>query len=135
MKELRELIRELREDHDLKQKEVARYLHVSQQTYSNYERGRRDIPVFVVVELAKYYKVSADYLLGVEMDCPGSTNLKRPYLDHITYYDVLYDIQKLERDSRKDLVRYISYLKAIPHCEEEYRKRQAIGKGKRAGKK
>ena len=89
MKELRELIRELREGHDLKQKEVARYLHVSQQTYSNYERGRRDIPVFVVVELAKYYKVSADYLLGVEMDYSRNTNLRRPYLDHITYHDVL----------------------------------------------
>ena len=135
MKELRELIRDLREDHDLKQKEVARYLHVSQQTYSNYERGRRDIPVFVVVELAKYYKVSADYLLGVEMDYPGSTNLKRPYLDHITYHDVLYDIQKLEGDNRRDLIRYISYLKAMPYCKEECRKRQAAGKEKQEGKK
>ena len=135
MKELRELIRDLREDHDLKQKEVARYLHVSQQTYSNYERGRRDILVFVVVELAKYYKVSADYLLGVEMDYPGSTNLKRPYLENITYYDVLYDIQKLERDSRKDLIRYISYLKAVSRCEEECRNRQAAGRENRERKK
>ena len=128
MKELRELLRDLREDHDLKQKEVARYLHVSQQTYSNYERGHRDIPVCVVVELAKYYKVSADYLLGVEMDYLGSTNLRRPYLDRITYHDVLYDIQKLERDNRRDLVRYISYLKAVSRCKEKCRNRQAAGR-------
>ena len=135
MKELRELLRDLREDHDLKQKEVARYLNVSQQTYSNYERGRRDIPVRVVVELAKYYKVSTDYLLNVETDYLGNTNLKRPYLDHITLHDVLYDIQRLKRDNRKDLVRYISYLKAVPHYEAEERKRRTADGKKQERKK
>ena len=124
MKELRELLRDLREDHDLKQKEVARYLNVSQQTYSNYERGRRDIPVRVVVELAKYYKVSADYLLGVETDYLGNTNLARPYLDNLSLHDILYDIQKLKRENRKDLVRYIGYLQAVARHEAECRKRQ-----------
>ena len=135
MKELRELLRDLREDHDLKQKEVARYLNVSQQTYSNYERGHRDIPVCVVVELAKYYKVSTDYLLGVETDYLGSTNLKKPYLDNITLHDVLYDIQRLRRDNRKDLVRYISYLKAVPHYEAEERKRRTADRKKQEEKK
>lgn len=135
MKELRELIRDLREDHDLKQKEVAKYLNVSQQTYSNYERGRRDIPVWAVVELAKYYKVSADYLLGVETDYLGNTNLRRSYLDNITLHDILYDIQKLKRENRKDLVRYISYLKTVSRHEAELRKRQAAGEEKREGKK
>lgn len=57
-------IRDLREDHDFKQREVAEFLHCSQQVYSNYELGQRDIPTAVLIELSKLYKVSIDYLLG-----------------------------------------------------------------------
>lgn len=57
-------IRDLREDHDMKQKEVANYLHCSQQVYSNYELGQRDIPTAVLIALANLYGVSIDYLLG-----------------------------------------------------------------------
>lgn len=57
-------IRDLREDHDLKQKQVAEYLCCSQQVYSNYELGQRDIPTDVLIRLADYYNVSIDYLLG-----------------------------------------------------------------------
>ena len=57
-------IRDLREDHDLKQREVAEYLNCSQQVYSNYELGQRDIPTDVLIRLADFYKVSIDYLLG-----------------------------------------------------------------------
>ena len=75
MKELRERIRDLREDHDLKQKAVAARLGISQQTYSNYENGHREIPISAVVALANYYKVSTDYLRGTDNGYPGSTNL------------------------------------------------------------
>lgn len=112
MKELRELIRDMREDHDLKQKTIAAYLNVSQQTYSNYEKGRREIPTWVVVALAQYYKVSTDYLLGADSSYLGNTNLKNPYLDNITMHDVVYDIQKLKPQSRKELIRYLHYLKS-----------------------
>lgn len=111
MKELRELIRDLREDRDLKQKTVAAYLGVSQQTYSNYENGHREIPTWAVAALAKFYKVSTDYLLGADTSYLGSINLKTSYLDNITMHDVMYDIQKLKRDERKDLIKYIQYLK------------------------
>ena len=57
-------IRDLREDHDLKQREIADYLNCSQQVYSNYELGQRDIPTDVLIKLADYYNVSIDYLLG-----------------------------------------------------------------------
>lgn len=113
MKELRELIRELREDRDLKQKEVASYLNVSQQTYSNYESGRREVPTWVVAALAKYYKVSTDYLLGADSGYLGSTNLKNKYLDDLTMHDIMYDIQRLRPRERRDLLRYIRYLKQI----------------------
>lgn len=58
-------IRDLREDHDLKQREVANYLNCSQQVYSNYELGQRDIPTDVLIQLSLYYNVSCDYLLGL----------------------------------------------------------------------
>lgn len=57
-------IRDLREDYDLKQREVAEMLNCSQRVYSNYELGQRDIPTDVLIRLANFYKVSVDYLLG-----------------------------------------------------------------------
>ena len=113
MKELHELLRDLRNDHDLKQKTVATYLGMSQQTYSNYENGHREIPIWVVVALAKYYKVSTDYLLGMSNSYLGNTNLKNHYLPNVTMHDIMYDIQTLNKISRKDLLRYIQYLKYL----------------------
>ena len=64
--------RDLREDRDLKQKDLAAYLKVHQTTYSDYELGRLNVPVTVLHELADYYGVSVDYLLG-------RTKNKEPY--------------------------------------------------------
>lgn len=58
-------IRDLREDRDLKQRQVAQYLNCSQQVYSNYELGQRDIPTDVLIRLSELYNVSTDYLLGL----------------------------------------------------------------------
>lgn len=64
-------IRDLREDRDLLQKDVAEYLCCSQVCYSYYEIGRRDIPTDVLIRLAKYYNTSTDYLLGLtDCRCP-----------------------------------------------------------------
>ena len=57
-------IRDLREDHDLTQKQVAKILNCSQQVYSNYEFGQRDIPTAILIKLADYYNVTTDYILG-----------------------------------------------------------------------
>lgn len=65
-------IRDLREDADLQQKDLARYLHCSQVCYSYYELGRRDIPTEVLIHLAEFYHTSTDYLLGL-------TDESRPY--------------------------------------------------------
>ena len=56
-------IRDLREDHDLTQKEIAQLLGMSQTGYSKYETGENDIPTAVLIKLADYYKTSVDYLL------------------------------------------------------------------------
>ena len=61
-------IRDLREDHDLTQKQVAQILGMSQTGYSKYETGENDIPTMVLIKLAKFYNTSVDYLLG-ETDC------------------------------------------------------------------
>lgn len=55
-------LRDLREDHDLLQKEVADILGISQTVYSRYERGYQNIPLEHLVKLADYYKVSLDYI-------------------------------------------------------------------------
>ncbi len=110
MKELRTIIRDLREDHDLKQKTVASYLSVSQQTYSNYETGHRQIPTWVVASLARFYRVSSDYLLGTLPGYPGKIDLQKSYLDNISLMDVLIDIQKLKKADRQNLIKYIDFL-------------------------
>ena len=58
-------IKDLREDRDLTQREVAEYLHIKQNTYSQYENGQRQLPIDCLIALAKYYKTSTDYILGL----------------------------------------------------------------------
>ena len=55
----------MREDKDLSQKQVAKELHCSQQVYSNYELGQRDIPSDILIKLSKFHNVSVDYILGI----------------------------------------------------------------------
>ena len=57
-------IRDLREDRDLNQTEVAKYLGMSQTGYSKYETGENDIPTQILIKLARFYGTSIDYLLG-----------------------------------------------------------------------
>ena len=59
-----ERIRNLREDNDLSQTELARILHISQRAYSHYESADRKIPLEILVSLAEYFQCSIDYLLG-----------------------------------------------------------------------
>lgn len=64
-------LRDLREDKDLKQEDIAKYLQVHQTTYSDYELGKLNVPVSVLHKLADYYGVSVDYLLGrTDVDTP-----------------------------------------------------------------
>lgn len=69
---LQNRLRDLREDKDLKQKDLAEYLKIHQTTYSDYELGRLNIPIAALHALADFYGVSIDYLLG-------RTNEKQPY--------------------------------------------------------
>lgn len=61
-------LKELREDSDITQTIIAQYLHIKQNTYSQYENGQRQLPIDVLIKLAKYYNVSTDYILELT-DC------------------------------------------------------------------
>ena len=58
-------LRDLREDADMTQAQVAKYLQMSQTGYSKYETGENDIPTQVLIKLAGFYKTSTDYILGI----------------------------------------------------------------------
>lgn len=68
-------IRELREDRDLRQSDLAKYLNCTQVAYSHYELGKRDIPSEVLTALADFYNTSTDYILG-------RTDEQQPYPKH-----------------------------------------------------
>lgn len=59
-------IRDLREDRDLSQQQLATLLNVSQSTYSRYESGHLDIPSGILIALSQYYQVTVDYILGLD---------------------------------------------------------------------
>lgn len=65
-------LKALREDSDITQKEIAAYLHIKQNTYSQYENGQRQLPIDTLIKLADYYHVSVDYILE-------RTSIKAPY--------------------------------------------------------
>ncbi len=65
-------LKDLREDHDLSQQQIADYLGMKQPQYSRYERGMRDIPTDVLIRLALLYNTSTDYILGL-------SNRSKPY--------------------------------------------------------
>ena len=65
-------LRDLREDHDIKQRVLADFLHLKQNTYSQYENGQRQVPIEVLIQIAKFYNTSVDYILGL-------TDIKKPY--------------------------------------------------------
>ncbi len=65
-------LKELREDSDLKQEILADYLHIKQNTYSQYENEQRQLPIDVLIKLAAFYNVSTDYILEL-------TPIKKPY--------------------------------------------------------
>ena len=71
LKHTNEIIKDLREDNDLKQSDIAKALGITQQVYSRYELGINEIPQRHIIALCKFYNVTADYLLGL-------TNNKRP---------------------------------------------------------
>ena len=76
-------IRDLREDKDLSQKEIAKILNMSQTGYSKYEVGTNDIPTKILIQLAKFYNTSIDYILGL-------TDEIKPYKRWLLIFEVIF---------------------------------------------
>lgn len=103
-------IKDLREDNHYKQRQVADYLGISQQAYSYYELNKRELPSRHVVNLAKLYNVSSDYILGMEPGHIGSYDLNAKFIKDITLKDIIINLEKLNTSNRQEIIKYMSYL-------------------------
>lgn len=110
MAEIYITIKSLRENNHLKQRQVADYLGISQQAYSYYELDKRELPSRHVINLAKLYKVSTDYILGMEPGFAGSYDLNAKYVQDISLKDIIFNLEKLNKSNRQEIVKYLSYL-------------------------
>lgn len=66
MKQYNEILRDIREDRDLTQSDIAHVLKTTQQVYSRYEKGENEIPIRHIITLCRFYNISADYILGLK---------------------------------------------------------------------
>lgn len=110
--ELGSRLKELRENKNIKQYQIADVLHISQQAYSRYENGQVELPLGMLIQLADYFDVSIDYLLGHSMTQKDYDVIKdHMILDH-TVLDILQDLNSLSTDRQKSLFDYLGYLKS-----------------------
>lgn len=107
MRNTAQIIRDLREDNDLKQSDLAKVLSVSQQYYSKYEMGQYELPIRHIITLAKFYNISADYLLGLTdySDMLGNSDISTPTKILVN------DILELSDKSKKAVKDYVELLK------------------------
>ena len=106
-------IRDIREDHDLTQKQVADILGIRQQYYSDYEKGVYELPLRHLLVLAKFYNYNADYILGLTEYKHSLDRFKEPYYHHITLGALLSNLILLNEEKRKLLLDYVNYLLSI----------------------
>ena len=111
MKEIKEIIRGLREDRDYKQTDIARILGIKQQYYSKYETGEYELPVRHLLTLAKFYNVSMDYLVGLTDYEVHFEALDTVLSGDVTAGELISDILKLDKNGRISVVEYVSFLK------------------------
>ncbi len=98
MKNYNDKLRELREDNDLKQKDIAKILGINQQVYSRYELGIRPLPIELLIKLCKFYNVSSDWVLGL-----NTKDKERPE-NNINHSDILYHTLNQCSDSEIELL-------------------------------
>ena len=105
-------IKNLREDNNLKQHQVAGYLGISQQAYSYYEFDKREIPSRHIAKLSQIYGVSADYLLGLKPVQAETYNLNATFIQGVKVKDVLISLQGLNQNNKKEAMKFLSYLQS-----------------------
>ena len=111
MKSVMDLFRELREDHDYSQSDIASVLGISQQHYSKYETGEYELPLRHFITLAEHYGVSADYLIG-RCSYGEKKSLELVYVTRdYSCENLVRDTLSLSEHGRKSVVEYVELLK------------------------
>ena len=111
MKSVVELFRELREDHDYSQSDIAAVLGISQQHYSKYETGEYELPLRHFITLAEYYGVSADYLIG-RCSYDEKNPLEMVYvIRYCSCEKLVRDVLSLSEHGRQSVVEYVELQK------------------------
>ncbi len=106
-----EILRELREDNDFSQKQIAEMLGISQQQYSQYEMGTVEFPLRHFRKLSEFYDISADYLLG-KTDRPQNKSYRNVYLTrNYSCIDLANNVMSLSEEGRKSVIEYIKLQK------------------------
>lgn len=108
MKKCFELIRELREDTDLTQKQIATKIGTTQQQYSKYETGATELSVKALSELANFYHVSTDYLLGRVSYSANLAELEQTLLNDSQLSQLLSNFNKLPPHSKDSVIEYVN---------------------------
>ena len=111
MKPIHELLRDMREDRDIKQYVIAEMLGMSQQQYSRYETGESELPLRALFILANYYGVSADYFMGRKDWAHGVPGLDKKVTGEYTARDVLDEILSLSSEGRAAVIEYVKLQK------------------------
>lgn len=107
MKAINQIIRDLREDKDLRQSDIAAVLGTTQQHYSRCEKGESQLSTRSVIALADFYQVSTDYLLG-QTDCkPGMDVLNQQITEEYSTGRFLTDVLSLSTAGRSAVVEYL----------------------------
>ncbi|MBD5154487.1 MAG: helix-turn-helix transcriptional regulator [Oscillibacter sp.] len=123
MKNVIDLLRELREDHEYSQSDIAAILGISQQHYSKYETGEYELPLRHFITLANFYGVSADYLIG-RCSYDEKTSLELVYITRdYTCEKLVQDTLSLSEHGRKSVVEYVE-LQRLKEKQKNDRRQQ-----------
>lgn len=118
MKSCPEIIRGLRQDKDLHQKDIAKMIDTSQQQYSNYETGESEISVQALIILADFYGTSTDYLLGRTKRKEGMVSIKEMLTGKHSAGEVISEIAALSPERRSTVIDFVMFLKSCEQAEE-----------------
>lgn len=111
MKKYTEILRGLREDHDLTQTDIAKVLGTTQQHYSKYETGEYELPLRALGALAEYYQVSADFLMGRTECSQGLEGLNKRIGDRRTMGGLVSDVLALSDAGQRAVLEYVELQK------------------------
>lgn len=105
------IIKSLRESYGYTQGYVGKKLDISQQAYSNYEMGKRELPARHAAALAKLYHVSTDYIYGVVNEPIATSFPEAEYVKNISYQKLLQYLLRLNLSQRNNVLSYLNFLR------------------------